>query len=358
MPIPVVVGAPGVHFGPSEEMLSAKARLCQVTELMKLYNLCCKYGLYEEAEKIALKTCELDPQNVAALAAVRVAHLLANMKHSGTIGPSAGGKCLENCPAFHGSPVACPNGDCEKQKQISELKEQFRTFFKEGKYAEAMKCAAKALELDPACAQAAAAYQMARMQSWLQAHKGTPRAVAVNKQIQALLSQPISLNFHNAELAQIIDDLRDISGIKVVADVAALERAGIDLHKKISLSIENVPMATALKLLLQQAHLIYIVKDGVLQVTTAGGTEKKCTQAKGCPRAACVKRSGYKIPTEQMQSMGRLSCGLYCSSIAAVPCGGLVGPGVAACVPCFQLVNALECFVNAAECSSGNRPVR
>jgi tetratricopeptide (TPR) repeat protein len=353
-------------FAPPEKILSARAQLCQVTELMKLYHLCCKYGLFEEAEKIALKTCEVDPSNAAALAAVRVAHLLGSMKHAGTV---TGGKCLHNCPAAPTSPASCPNGDGEKKKAVNALKEQFHTYYKEGKYAEAEQCAAQALELEPDNRQAAAAFQMARIQKRLHGCKASSPTVDLNqlhntfgalnaceqrcqqpmhypkeKQIQVRLSFPISLNFKDAELGQIIHDLRDISGLNVVVDTAALKEAGIGLHKKISLSIENVSMATALKLLLQQAHLTYVIKDEVLQITTEPGAGKKCSQATGCPRAACAK-----IPAAQMKAMGRLSCGLYCGSIAAMPCGGIVTPGVAACVPCIQVLNALEHVLSTPE---------
>jgi Tfp pilus assembly protein PilF len=91
---------------------------------------------------------------------------------------------------------------------------------------------------------------------------------AKEQAIERRLLSPISLNFKDAELGQVIDDLRDISGVNVVADSAALEEAHVNLHHKISLTVENLPMDSALNLLLQQMNLTYIVKDDVLQITT------------------------------------------------------------------------------------------
>src|SRR5262249_53014685 len=82
------------------------------------------------------------------------------------------------------------------------------------------------------------------------------------------LLAPVCLNFKDVEFGQVIDDLRDISGVNVVADTASLEDASVDLHRKMSLTVENVPMQSALDLLLQQVHLTYIIKDDVLQITT------------------------------------------------------------------------------------------
>jgi hypothetical protein len=86
--------------------------------------------------------------------------------------------------------------------------------------------------------------------------------------IEQRLESPISLNFKDVELGQVIDDLRDITGINVVADTAALEEASVDLHRKVSLKVDNIAMKSALTVLLQQVHLTYVIRDGVLQITT------------------------------------------------------------------------------------------
>jgi hypothetical protein len=319
--------------------------------MMKLYHLCCEHELYEEAEKIALTTCRMDPTNIGAQSAVHVAHLLSTRKNAEKITCPPGQPCPQK-----GTPTACPKADCKKKQHISQLLEQFRFFYHKGNYEEAAWCAAQALELDPANTEAAMGAEMARIRERLREYDSIPRDYPLDadpgemekdnpkknssdggKQVQSRLGATISLNFSGVELAQVIDDMRDITGLNIVVDKAALDKAGINLKQQVTLRMENVSVKAALALLLQQSHLTYVVKDEAVVITT-----KRAGQGKPGASNGCVERMSraedQKIPTRPMGAMVRLCCG----SLAFMPWDGISSPGTVACVPCFQLINSLE----------------
>ncbi len=86
--------------------------------------------------------------------------------------------------------------------------------------------------------------------------------------IEAKLATPVSLNFKDVPLKQVIFDLNTISGINVVADEAALRGAGVSLEQPLSLMVEKISLKSALNLLLKQVHLTWVIKDHVVLITT------------------------------------------------------------------------------------------
>jgi hypothetical protein len=300
--------------------MAEHGRRQQVHDLMMLYHLCCKKGLYRQAEQIAVLACELDPDNVAAEAAVLVAHRLRDrardhsVKHHETSGQS---KSL-------GTPdqPAKPPAARHKKEQARKLMQQFNQLFKEGKYQEAEKAAQKVFELHPDSPMAAAALHLAHIQRRLEdcknARKDGPSqptpvydfgpaiiewqspemdyhvlipkdyliGVEERKQpckeraIEKRLSMPISVNFKDTSLGQIIEDLRDLCGLNIVADTAALEKEGVSLKKPLSLKMENAAVKTVLNLLLRQAGLTFVIKDEVLLITSKTAARGKLVS---CP---------------------------------------------------------------------------
>jgi type II secretory pathway component GspD/PulD (secretin)/tetratricopeptide (TPR) repeat protein len=207
----------------------------------------------------------------------------------------------------------------EKKQQISQLMKQFDTSYKEGKYKEAEMYAMRARELDPDDAIAGAAITMARMQANVVAAKELKQRkedffvtglndaeepgpsvdmhdpLKIDKEIFARakdrktvdvlgvsqmkserereiyhkLDNPISsMEFKDTPLRQILDDLHSSTGINIVPDEPALQEAGITLEHAVTMKLDGVALKSALNLLLHQAHLTYVVKDEVLNVTT------------------------------------------------------------------------------------------
>lgn len=204
-----------------------------------------------------------------------------------------------------------------KKKQLAELNRQYRAFMKEGKYKEAEMLAYRAKELDPEDPTVGVMIHYARTQlnqaeankikrrkedmfvaglddaedvgpvvtsnkpvsidkqvmQTAMKRKGTDlinleRKSEKERQIELRLQAPISLNFTDTPLRQVLDDLRDWTGINIVPDEPALQEEGIRLDRPVTMKLENVSLKSALNLLLHQVHLTYVVADEVLKVTT------------------------------------------------------------------------------------------
>jgi type II secretory pathway component GspD/PulD (secretin) len=101
------------------------------------------------------------------------------------------------------------------------------------------------------------------------------------RQIEEKLLEPVpGISFVDTPLQKVLDDLSAITGVNIIADKAALEEQSISLEQPLSLKVSGISLKSALNILLKQAHLTYIIKDQVLQVTTeayAGGKLQQTT---------------------------------------------------------------------------------
>jgi type II secretory pathway component GspD/PulD (secretin) len=213
-----------------------------------------------------------------------------------------------------------------KEEKVAQLMEQYNAFYKDGKYKEAEMYAMAAFELDPDNAAAGAAVKIARIQrrqveyQQLKDRKEdyfvknlddaedpgdvvdpkvgvkfdaertreimkrrkedfargivTPTKNDKEKELDQLLTRPVTLSFKDEPLDAVLQDLRDWHGVNIVADQPALDSEGITLRRPVNIQLDGVSLKSALDLLLHQVHLTYVNQDGVLVITTqanAGG---------------------------------------------------------------------------------------
>jgi type II secretory pathway component GspD/PulD (secretin) len=92
------------------------------------------------------------------------------------------------------------------------------------------------------------------------------------RKIESKLHTKVTLNFTDAPLKQIIDDLRGWENINIYVDQLTLDQEGVSLERPVSVKLENVSLKSALNLILRQVHLTYIIKDEVLQITSESAT--------------------------------------------------------------------------------------
>src|SRR5262249_29782654 len=95
------------------------------------------------------------------------------------------------------------------------------------------------------------------------------------RKIEQQLYKPVTLNFKDTQLTQVIDDRNNISGANVVTDTSSLEESGILMDKPLTLKVENISLKSALNLLFQQVHLTYVIKNEVLEITTEDNAKGK-----------------------------------------------------------------------------------
>lgn len=83
-----------------------------------------------------------------------------------------------------------------------------------------------------------------------------------------LATQRVSLDFDDAPALEVIKFLRQTSGVNLVVDQAARADSGLD-DKRVSLEVTEIPLRSALTLVLDFVELVARWRHGVLLITTA-----------------------------------------------------------------------------------------
>ncbi|MCA9099886.1 MAG: VWA domain-containing protein, partial [Planctomycetales bacterium] len=93
------------------------------------------------------------------------------------------------------------------------------------------------------------------------------------KKIYAALESPTTFDFTEEELQRAAEYLHDLHDIPIILDRRALEEAGLGTDLPITASFDGVTLKSALKLMLRDSDLTYVVQDDVLMITTAEAAE-------------------------------------------------------------------------------------
>ena len=101
--------------------------------------------------------------------------------------------------------------------------------------------------------------------------KKDPKVLA----IEAKLREPISLNMDKQPLSEAITFLQNYTGLNIVLDPKALGDEGLTSAAPVSLTVNNIQLKTALKLLLRPLGLTYKVEDEVLLITSPQATRRR-----------------------------------------------------------------------------------
>jgi tetratricopeptide (TPR) repeat protein len=97
------------------------------------------------------------------------------------------------------------------------------------------------------------------------------------ERIRRALTRPATFDFRESPLSDVLQFLREYAGVNIVADRRGLEDAGVDLDEPITLSLEHVPLKSALNLLLGPLELAYLVRDDVLLITSRAEADAQMT---------------------------------------------------------------------------------
>ncbi len=202
-----------------------------VASLMKQYNELYKSAKYAEAEAIAMRVKELDPDNPMATAAVTIARTSRRKLEYDTNKSNKEKLVLEAL------------NDTDKQGNPDAIKSGI------------------AFETDP------------ERRALIQGRKSLdtlhmPRKTTAEREIERKLNSPVRLNFTNAKLSEVLDDLRAYEAVNIYVDDPALAEKGITQDQRVSIKLDNVAMKSALNLLLRSVHLTYVIDNDVLQITT------------------------------------------------------------------------------------------
>jgi tetratricopeptide (TPR) repeat protein len=93
--------------------------------------------------------------------------------------------------------------------------------------------------------------------------------------IEAELREPTQLEFVETPLTDVIDYLKERHKIEIQLDRRALSDVGIGTDTPVTRNLQGVSLKSALRLMLRELELTYIIKDGVVLITTPERAESE-----------------------------------------------------------------------------------
>jgi len=95
------------------------------------------------------------------------------------------------------------------------------------------------------------------------------------RKILAALDKRIEIDFIETPLQDVVDFFKDALGIEIQIDCRALDDVGIGSDTPVSLQLQHATARAALKHLLRQLDLTYVIRDEVLLITTPEEAEAR-----------------------------------------------------------------------------------
>jgi hypothetical protein len=95
-----------------------------------------------------------------------------------------------------------------------------------------------------------------------------------NQSIRAALASPTKMEFTEMPLVDGVAYLKDFHQIEIQMDEPALQAAGVGKDTPVTRNLSGLPLNSSLKLLLEPIGLTYLVRDGVLMITTEDAASK------------------------------------------------------------------------------------
>ena len=95
-----------------------------------------------------------------------------------------------------------------------------------------------------------------------------PRSGACEAAIEKALASPTQVEFVDTPLQDVIDYLKDYHRIEIQVDTKALNDVGISPTTPITKNLKGISLRSALKVMLHELCLTYVIQDEVLLITT------------------------------------------------------------------------------------------
>lgn len=96
----------------------------------------------------------------------------------------------------------------------------------------------------------------------------------LEKRVLASLEKKTTLEEFNTPLNKVCAKISELHDIPVLVDRRALEEIGLNDDNPVTIKVEDVTLRSALRLMLRESDLTYIVRDEVLQITTVEAAEQ------------------------------------------------------------------------------------
>jgi uncharacterized protein (TIGR03000 family) len=163
------------------------------------------------------------------------------------------------------------------------------------------------------------------------------------KEIKRKLNMPVSFDFKNTPLRQVIDDLHTWTGIDFVVDKRALKEENISMDQPVEMNVDTVTLKSALTNILYPMRLTYVIEDEVLKITTERRDKARIVSKSYQAEKRIIACPDYTFPSEpqvdlefQVRNTGKQAITFFAH---LDPNTFLAGPGALnICWPCQTLV--------------------
>lgn len=88
------------------------------------------------------------------------------------------------------------------------------------------------------------------------------------EKIKRSLNQTISLHFQNQPLGEVIKQVQAVAQVNLHLDEQGLQEEGVDTSKTVTINVDDIPISSVLRLVLEPMGLNYIIQNDVLKITS------------------------------------------------------------------------------------------
>ncbi len=198
-------------------------------------------------------------------------------------------------------------------------------------------------------------YRMPDAKKWEELTKTRSKQLADRKSrrtekeldIERKLKTPVSLKFRNRPLSEVIEQLEKLTAVNLHLDPKGLEEEGVSSDMPVTIDLtQDISLKSALNLILEPLHLSYVIKDEVLKITSEqlrdGETYTQTYNVadlvipipnfvpNGRTGLAGAIMDGYNVTGGGMGGMGGGAGTAYVASKDGTPATGIVNPALLA----------------------------
>ena len=101
------------------------------------------------------------------------------------------------------------------------------------------------------------------------------KATTAERRITAALDDQTTINFADTPLTDVVEYLQRQHDIPIILDVIAIEEAGLLVDEPVNLVLSGVTLQSALKIMLSEFELTYVIEDEVMKITTVEVANEK-----------------------------------------------------------------------------------
>jgi hypothetical protein len=126
-----------------------------------------------------------------------------------------------------------------------------------------------------------------------------------DERVRAALAEDTSLEFIETPLQDVIEYLMDLHKINIEVDQKSLEEVGLDREMPVTRNLKNVSLRSALRLVLRESDLTFMVRGGVLIITTPETAESEMI-TRVYPIAGLVREQDALADADRKADAGEL----------------------------------------------------